>query len=72
MKIIAYNGTDLSRFDAREETYRAETKEELNIHNSADIIGMIVEQDGFKGHKDLVKVFSNLFHKYAELSRYSG
>lgn len=66
--IVTYNGTDLSRFDIkRKETYRAEIRKELNIPDSASVIGIIGKQDGFKGHKDLVKVFSNLFHKYAEL-----
>ena len=66
--IVTYNGTDLNRFDIRKkEAYRKEIRRELDIPLSATVIGIIGKQDGFKGHRDLVKVFSNLFSKYPEL-----
>ena len=66
--IVTYNGTDLNRFDIRKkEAYRKEIRRELDIPLSATVIGIIGKQDGFKGHRDLVKVFSNLFNKYPEL-----
>ena len=62
--VVTYNGTDLNRFDIeKKEIYRKKIRRELEIPEMATVIGIIGKQDGYKGHSDLIRVFSKLFNK---------
>ena len=66
--VVTYNGTDLNRFDIeKKEIYRKKIRRELEIPEMATVIGIIGKQDGYKGHSDLIRVFSKLFNKYPQL-----
>lgn len=65
---VTYNGTDLKKFNLqKKDIYRKQIREEFNISFDSIVIGIIGKQDGFKGHKILIKVFSKLLEKYKNI-----
>ena len=66
--VITYNGTDLTRFDIKKaSTYRQKIREEFDIPKDALVIGIIGKQDGNKGHRNLIKIFSRLESEFKNL-----
>jgi glycosyltransferase involved in cell wall biosynthesis len=66
--VVTYNGTDLNRFDiSKVAEYKKEIRSEFGVPDDALLVGIIGRQDGYKGHRDLLKVFAELYSSYENL-----
>lgn len=58
---VTYNGTDLERFNKDLiYKYNKEIRSEFGIPEDAIVIGIIGRMDGIKGHRDVIKVISEI------------
>lgn len=66
--LVTYNGTDLDRFDLKKkDIYNKEIRNEFNIPLDSMVIGIVGRQDGFKGHRKLIRSFKRLYDVYPNL-----
>lgn len=66
--VVTYNGTNLERFNIEnKQKFNREIREEFGIKLNAIVIGIIGKQDGFKGHRDLIRVFHGLNKSHMNL-----
>jgi glycosyltransferase involved in cell wall biosynthesis len=58
---VTYNGTDLERFNKDlVDKYNKEIRAEFGIPMDAIVIGIIGRMDGIKGHRDVIKIISEI------------